>query len=91
MIIGGVLTDCCVLATVLDAYYRDYQVNLVKDICETTILDAHMSAILKTPLVPVLVLRNPISMYLYTVTDSESLRTLYQIPVLNLFYETFTR
>ncbi|MFF2856368.1 cysteine hydrolase family protein [Peribacillus sp. NPDC058002] len=46
LIIGGVLTDCCVLATVLDAYYRDYQVNLVKDICGTTTLGAHMSATL---------------------------------------------
>lgn len=46
LIIGGVLTDCCVLATVLDAYYRDYQVNLVKDICGTTTAGAHMAATL---------------------------------------------
>lgn len=46
LIIGGVLTDCCVFATVLDAYYRNYQVNLVKDICGTTTLGAHMSATL---------------------------------------------
>ncbi|OIK10176.1 isochorismatase [Bacillus sp. MUM 116] len=46
LIVGGVLTDCCVLATVLDAYYRDYQVNLVKDMCGTTTLGAHMSSIL---------------------------------------------
>ena len=46
LIIGGVLTDCCVLATVLDAYYRDYQVNLVKDMCGTTTLGAHMASIL---------------------------------------------
>ncbi|MBA9028409.1 cysteine hydrolase family protein [Peribacillus huizhouensis] len=46
LIIGGVLTDCCVLATVLDAYYRDYQVNLVKDICGTTTTGAHMAATL---------------------------------------------
>ncbi|MGE8077360.1 cysteine hydrolase family protein [Peribacillus loiseleuriae] len=46
LIVGGVLTDCCVLATVLDAYYRDYQVNLVKDICGTTTIGAHMAATL---------------------------------------------
>ncbi|MEH7384453.1 isochorismatase family cysteine hydrolase [Bacillus sp. JJ1521] len=46
LIVGGVLTDCCVLATVLDAYYRDYQVNLVKDMCGTTTEGAHMASIL---------------------------------------------
>ncbi|WP_285768448.1 isochorismatase family cysteine hydrolase [Peribacillus sp. SI8-4] len=46
LLVGGVLTDCCVFATVLDAYYRDYQVNLVKDLCGTTTLGAHMSATL---------------------------------------------
>lgn len=46
LIIGGVLTDCCVMATVLDAYYRDYQVNLIKDICGTTTVGAHMASIL---------------------------------------------
>lgn len=46
LLIGGVLTDVCVLSTVLDAYYRDYQVNLVKDMCGTTTEGAHMAAIL---------------------------------------------
>jgi biuret amidohydrolase len=46
VIVGGVLTDCCVFATVLDAYYRDYQVNLVSDICGTTSEGAHMASIL---------------------------------------------
>ncbi|AOH53535.1 isochorismatase [Peribacillus muralis] len=46
LIIGGVLTDCCVFATILDAYHRNYQVNLAKDMCGTTTLGAHMSAIL---------------------------------------------
>jgi biuret amidohydrolase len=46
LFIGGVLTDCCVFATVLDAYYRDYQVNLVSDICGTTSTGAHMASIL---------------------------------------------
>ncbi|HLR61670.1 MAG TPA: isochorismatase family cysteine hydrolase [Lentibacillus sp.] len=46
LIIGGVLTDVCVLSTALDAYYRDYQINLVKDICGTTTEGAHMAATL---------------------------------------------
>jgi biuret amidohydrolase len=46
LIIGGVLTDVCVIATAMDAYYRDYQINLVKDICGTTTEGAHMAAIL---------------------------------------------
>ena len=46
LLIGGVLTDVCVLSTVLDAYYRDYQVSLVKDMCGTTTEGAHMAAIL---------------------------------------------
>lgn len=45
LIIGGVLTDVCVLSTALDAYYRDYQINVVKDICGTTTEGAHMAAI----------------------------------------------
>ncbi len=46
LIIGGVLTDVCVLSTVMDAYYRDYQVSLVEDICGTTTEGAHMAAVL---------------------------------------------
>jgi nicotinamidase-related amidase len=46
LIIGGVLTDVCVLSTVMDAYYRDYQVSLVKDVCGTTTEGAHMAAVL---------------------------------------------
>lgn len=46
LIIGGVLTDVCVLSTALDAYYRDYQISLVKDMCGTTTEGAHMASIL---------------------------------------------
>ena len=46
LIIGGVLTDVCVLSTVMDAYYRDYQVSLVEDMCGTTTEGAHMAAVL---------------------------------------------
>lgn len=46
LIIGGVLTDVCVLSTVMDAYYRDYRVSLVEDMCGTTTEGAHMAAVL---------------------------------------------
>lgn len=46
LIVGGVLTDVCVLSTVMDAYYRDYQVSLVEDLCGTTTEGAHMAAML---------------------------------------------
>lgn len=46
LMIGGVLTDVCVLSTVMDAYYRDYQVSLVEDMCGTTTEGAHMASVL---------------------------------------------
>lgn len=46
LIIGGVLTDVCVLSTAMDAYYRDYRISLVEDICGTTTEGAHMAAVL---------------------------------------------
>ncbi|WP_217424783.1 cysteine hydrolase family protein [Virgibacillus ihumii] len=46
LIIGGFVTDGCLMTTVFDAYFRDYQVNLVKDICGTTNEGAHMSSIM---------------------------------------------
>jgi len=46
VIIGGLVTDGCLMTSVFDAYFRDYQVNLVKDICATTNEGAHMSSML---------------------------------------------
>ncbi|GAA0433890.1 cysteine hydrolase [Lentibacillus halophilus] len=46
IILGGVVTDGCVMTSVFDAYFRDYQVNLVKDICGASNEGAHMSSIL---------------------------------------------
>ncbi|GAA0609174.1 hypothetical protein GCM10009001_28320 [Virgibacillus siamensis] len=46
LIIGGFVTDGCLMTTVFDAYFRDYQVNLVKDICGATNEGAHISSIL---------------------------------------------
>ena len=40
------LADVGVISTVMDAYYRDYQVSLVEDICGTTTEGAHMAAVL---------------------------------------------
>ncbi len=46
LIIGGFVTDGCVMASVFDAFTKNYQINLVKDICATTSSGAHMSSIL---------------------------------------------
>jgi nicotinamidase-related amidase len=46
IIIGGFVTDGCLMTTVFDAYARDYQVNLVKDICAATNSGSHKAAIL---------------------------------------------
>ncbi|RXI96396.1 cysteine hydrolase [Anaerobacillus alkaliphilus] len=46
VIIGGFVTDGCLMTSVFDGYFRDYQINLVKDICATSNEGAHMSSIL---------------------------------------------
>jgi len=46
LVIGGVLTDVCVMTTVFDAYFRDYQVTLIEDICGATTEAAHYSSLL---------------------------------------------
>jgi biuret amidohydrolase len=46
LVIGGFVTDGCLMTTVFDAYARDYQVNLVKDICAATNSGSHQAAIL---------------------------------------------
>ncbi|MEI3605014.1 isochorismatase family cysteine hydrolase [Pseudogracilibacillus sp. SE30717A] len=46
IIIGGVVSDGCVMTTVFDAYFRDYQVHLVKDMCTTSNEGAHMSSLM---------------------------------------------
>ncbi|WP_202077814.1 cysteine hydrolase family protein [Caldalkalibacillus salinus] len=46
LIIGGLVTDGCLMTSVFDGYFRDYQVNLVHDISATTNSGAHMSSIL---------------------------------------------
>ncbi len=46
LITGGLVTDGCVMNTVFDAFSKDYQVSLVKDICTTTNEGAQMASIL---------------------------------------------
>lgn len=46
LMISGVLTDACVLATVLDAFALGYRVDLVADACTTTTRAAHYAALL---------------------------------------------
>lgn len=46
LIIGGFVTDGCLMTSVFDGYFRDYQINLVKDICAATNVGAHMASIL---------------------------------------------
>jgi nicotinamidase-related amidase len=46
LIVGGFVTDGCVMTTVFDAYARDYQVNLVRDMCGATNSGSHKAAIL---------------------------------------------
>ncbi len=46
LIMGGFVTDGCLMTSVFDAYAHDYQVNLVKDGCAATNDGAHKAAIL---------------------------------------------
>lgn len=46
LIIGGVVTDGCVMTTVFDAYFRDYNVHLIKDMCTTSNEGAHMASLM---------------------------------------------
>ncbi|QHS23380.1 cysteine hydrolase [Virgibacillus sp. MSP4-1] len=46
LLIGGFVTDGCLMTSVFDAYFRDYQVHLVKDMCGATNEGAHMASIL---------------------------------------------
>ncbi|SFE28562.1 Nicotinamidase-related amidase [Lentibacillus persicus] len=46
LIMGGFVTDGCLMTSVYDAYFRDYQVNLVKDMCGATNEGAHTASIM---------------------------------------------
>lgn len=46
VLMGGLVTDGCLMTSVFDAYFRDYRVHLIKDVCATSNEGAHMAAIL---------------------------------------------
>ena len=46
LLIGGLVTDGCLMTSVLDAYFHDYDIHLIHDICSTTSEGAHMSSLL---------------------------------------------
>ncbi|SFL85084.1 isochorismatase family cysteine hydrolase [Salibacterium qingdaonense] len=46
LIIGGVVTDGCLMTSVFDAYFRDYHVHLVKDMCTSSNEGSHMAAMM---------------------------------------------
>mgnify|MGYP001770792032 CR=1 FL=1 len=46
IVIGGVVTDGCLLTSVFDAYFRDYKIHLVKDICGASNEGSHMASLM---------------------------------------------
>ncbi|WP_026698641.1 cysteine hydrolase family protein [Alkalicoccus chagannorensis] len=46
LVIGGFVTDGCLMTSVFDAYFYDYNINLVEDMCGASNEGAHMSAVL---------------------------------------------
>lgn len=46
LIVGGLVTDGCVMTSVYDAYFLDYDIHLIHDICATTNEGAQMSSLL---------------------------------------------
>ncbi len=46
VVIGGVVTDGCLLTSVFDAYFKDYNIHLVKDICTASNEGSHMASLM---------------------------------------------
>ncbi|UFU00216.1 cysteine hydrolase [Radiobacillus kanasensis] len=46
VVIGGVVTDGCLLTSVFDAYFRDYNIHLIKDICAASNEGSHMASLM---------------------------------------------
>ncbi|MBP1949755.1 cysteine hydrolase family protein [Virgibacillus litoralis] len=46
VVIGGVVTDGCLLTSVFDAYFNDYKIHLVKDICTASNEGSHMASLM---------------------------------------------
>jgi biuret amidohydrolase len=45
LVVCGVMTDVCVLGTVLDGFYNNYDMTLIADACAATTSAAHYSAL----------------------------------------------
>ncbi len=46
LMIGGLVTDGCLMTSVFDGFFKDYEINLIKDMCANTNEGAHMASIL---------------------------------------------
>lgn len=46
IIIGGVVTDGCLMTSAYDAYFRDYNLHLIEDICTASNEGVHQSAMM---------------------------------------------
>ncbi len=46
LLIGGVVTDGCVMTSVYDAYFRDYRVHLIEEACTASNEGSHQAAVL---------------------------------------------
>ncbi len=46
VIIGGFVTDGCLMTSVFDGYFHDYEINLIEDMCGASNEGAHMASIL---------------------------------------------
>ena len=46
IIIGGLVSDGCLMTSAIDGYYRNYQIHLIKDMCATTCDGGHIGSIL---------------------------------------------
>jgi len=46
IVIGGLVTDGCLLTSVFDAYFRDYHIHLVRDICSASNKGSHMASLM---------------------------------------------
>jgi nicotinamidase-related amidase len=46
LLVGGLVSDGCLMTSLIDGYYRDYRIHLIKDICATTCDGGHIASIL---------------------------------------------
>ena len=46
LLIGGLVSDGCLMTSVYDAYFRDYNIHLIHDICSASNEGSHMSSMI---------------------------------------------